>query len=265
VSAPDEAKLTADEQAAFDRVLDTFGRDNVIVGRFEPFEQSKEELRPTLLEEADGALAFDPEMDGFRLVPLDFPKLLADGIPEPDYLDHPYLPRGARVWVFGPAESSKTIYFEWLAAKLTRERMTVAFVSAENPLGTDIDRMGRLRPDFGRLRFYHMPGLDLADSTHLLELAGACHGVDLLVIDTLSACWSGDEASNAEVVKLDRDVLTKLVRLTGVTVVVIHHTGHPQAFVSRGGAGAGRGASAMGQKADVVLVFQTAGVHEFTI
>src|SRR5438552_8207683 len=190
-------------------------------------------------------------MDGFRLVPLDFPKLLADGIPEPEYLEHPYLPRGARVWVFGPAESSKTIYFEWVAAKLTRNGKTVTFVSAENPLGTDIDRMGRLRPDFGRLRFYHMPGLDLADSTHLLELAGACHGVDLIVIDTLSACWSGDEGSNAEVVKLDRDVLTKLVSLTGVTVVVIHHTGHPQAFVNRGGAGAGRGASAMGQKADV--------------
>jgi KaiC/GvpD/RAD55 family RecA-like ATPase len=204
-------------------------------------------------------------MDGFRLIPLDFPRLLVDGIPEPDYLDHPYLPRGARVWVFGPAESSKTIYFEWLAAKLTRDGKTVAFVSAENPLGTDIDRIGRLRPDFERLRFYHMPGLDLADTNHFVELASACRDADLLVIDTLSACWSGDEASNAEVVKLDRDVLTKLVRLTGVTMVVIHHTGHPQAFVSRGGAGAGRGASAMGQKADVVLVFQTAGVHEFTI
>ena len=41
--------------------------------------------------------------------------------------------------------------------------------------------------------------------------------------------------------------------------------GHPQAFVSRGGASAGRGASAMGQKADVVLVYQSVGPHEFTI
>jgi hypothetical protein len=261
-----DANLTEDEKAAFARVLDTFGRDNVIVGLFEPFEKDEnEEPALTILEEADAALAFDPEMDGFRLVPLDFPKLLADGIPEPEYLDHPYLPRGARVWVFGPAESSKTIYFEWLAAKLTRDGKTVAFVSAENPLGTDIDRIGRLRPAFERLHFFHMPGLDLADSNHFLELAGVCRDADLLVIDTLSACWSGDEASNVEVVKLDREVLTKLVRLTGVTVAVIHHTGHPQAFVNRGGAGAGRGASAMGQKADVVLVFQPVGVHEFTI
>jgi AAA domain len=143
--------------------------------------------------------------------------------------------------------------------------MTVVFVSQENPLATDLNRMGRLRPDFEHLTYFHMSGLDLADPTHFVELALACQGADLLVIDTLSACWSGDEGSNADIVKLDREVLAQLVRLTGVTPVVIHHTGHPQAFVSRGGASAGRGASAMGQKADVVLVFQPAGPHEFTI
>jgi len=105
----------------------------------------------------------------------------------------------------------------------------------------------------------------LADRSHFLELAEVCSGADLLVLDTLSALWSGDEASNAEVVKLDRDVLAQLVRATGITPVVIHHTGHPQAFVNRGGAGAGRGASGMGQKADVVLVFQATGVREFTV
>jgi KaiC/GvpD/RAD55 family RecA-like ATPase len=264
----DEANFTGDEQAAFDRVNETFGADTVVVGKFEPFPGDNEddpEGEPTLLEEADAALAPDPETDRFRLVPLDFTKLLVDGIPEAEYLDFPYLPRGARVWVFAPAESGKTIYFEWAAAKLTREGRTVVFVSAENPLSTDVDRVGRLRPDFERLRFYHMPGLDLADRSHFLELATACSGADLLVLDTLSALWSSDEASNAEVVKLDRDVLAQLVRLTGITVVVIHHMGHPQAFVNRGGAGAGRGASAMGQKADVVLVFQAVGVHEFTI
>lgn len=270
MKAPDEAKLTADEQAAFDRVIETFGADNVIVGKFESFpmddvEDEGDPEKPGLFEVADEALAPDPELDGFRLVPLDFAKLLADGIPEAEYLDFPYLPRGARVWVFGPAESAKTLYLQWQAAKLSRDGRTVVFVSAENPLSTDVDRIARLRPDFERLRFYHMPGLDLADRSHFLELAEACSGADLLVLDTLSALWSGDEASNAEVVKLDRDVLAQLVRLTGITPVVIHHTGHPQAFVNRGGAGAGRGASAMGQKADVVLVFQATGVHEFTV
>jgi hypothetical protein len=157
------------------------------------------------------------------------------------------------------------MWLQWLAAKLTRDGRTVLFVSQENPLATDLDRWARLRPDFERLRFHHMPGLDLADPEHFVELALACQGTDLAVFDTLSACWSGDEASNPDIVKLDRERLAQLVRLTGTTPSMIHHTGHPQAFVNRGGAGAGRGASAMGQKADVVLVFQPVGPHEFTI
>jgi hypothetical protein len=191
--------------------------------------------------------------------------LLADGIPETDYLAFPYVVRAARHWVFGPTESSKTLYLQWLAARLTREGRTITFISAENPLATDLDRMSRLRPDWQRLRYYHMPALDLNDPAHFAELARVSVGSDLVVIDTLSACWSGDENSNAEVVKLDREVLSPLVQLTRAAIALIHHTGHPQAFVNRGGASAGRGASAMGQKADVVLVFAGVGLHEFTI
>jgi hypothetical protein len=227
-----------------------------------PFEPN---TKPELLRVADEALADDPAADGFRLVPLDFTTLLASGIPEVDYLEFPYVARQTKVWAFGAAESAKTIFFQWLSAKLTRAGGTVVFVSQENPLATDLDRIARLRPDFDRLRYFHMAGLDLADRSHFTELVTNCVGADVVIFDTLSASWSGDEASNAEVVALDRDVLSPLVRLTHVTPVVIHHTGHPQAFVNRGGVGAGRGASAMGQKADTVLVFQTAGQHEFTI
>jgi hypothetical protein len=241
-----------EEREALDRVLLTVAGTKV--DTFEP---------TGLLADADNVLA---RLDtGFRLVPLDFERVLKDGMPEAEYLDFPYLPRAVRIWVFGPAESSKTMFFQWLAARLTRSGKTVVFISQENPLATDLDRWVRLRPDFDRLRYYHMLGLDLADSEHFVELALACAGADVLIIDTLSACWSGDEASNPEIVALDRKVLVQLVRLTSVTVVVIHHTGHPQAFVKRGGVGAGRGASAMGQKADVVLVFQQQREHEFTI
>jgi hypothetical protein len=110
-----------------------------------------------------------------------------------------------------------------------------------------------------------MPVLDLAEKTDFLKLAEACGGADLVVLDTLSALWSGDENSNAEIVTLDRDILVPLVRLTGASIAIVHHMGHPQAFISRGGANAGRGASAMGQKADVVLVFQAVGIHEFSL
>ena len=220
-----------------------------------------------ITEPTEGAID-DPildEPDPGVLVPLDFDKLLADGVPETDYLEFPYFARGARHWAFGPAESAKTIYMQWLAAKLTREGRTVVFISAENPLATDLDRMSRLRPDFARLRYFHMPTLDLNEREDFLKLAEVCGGADLVVLDTLSAIWSGDENSNREIVKLDREVLAPLVRLTGAGIVLIHHTGHPQAFVSRGGANAGRGGSAMGQKADIVLVFTAVGLHEFTI
>jgi hypothetical protein len=272
-----EVELTAEEQAAFDRVVSMFPGANV--GPLEPRTQESwrhyEELlaeqsalhgeeATTILEEADAALAED-EVEGFHLTPLDFPRLLDEGVPETEWLDFPYVPTGARVWVFGPAESAKTLYFQWVAAKLTRAGRVVVFLSQENPLQTDADRIGRLQPSFSRLRYFHNPGLDLADPAHFTELALTCADADLLVVDTLSASWSGDEGSNADVVKLDREVLVKLVRLTGVTIVMIHHTGHPQAFVNRGGVGAGRGASAMGQKADVVLVFSSVGTHEFTI
>jgi hypothetical protein len=254
------------EREALDRVLLTF--PGTKVGAFEPHAEPPKPddplaARGSLLREVDEVLA-EPDA-GFHLVPLDFDKVLAQGIPETEHLDFPYVPRGVRIWVFGPAESVKTLFWQWMTAKLTRDGKTVVFVSQENPLATDLDRLTRLRPDFSRLRFYHMPGLDLADREHFVELAAACAGADLLVLDTLSAIWSGDEGSNAEIVALDRDVLAPIVRLTGVSVTMIHHTGHPQAFVNRGGVGAGRGASAMGQKADCVLVFQAVGPQEFTI
>jgi AAA domain len=243
---------TPEEAEALGRLLELL--PGSAIGELEPNGQR------SLLEEAD-EVEDEPDV----LVPLDFTKLLAEGIPEPDYLDPPYVVRGARHWVFGPTESAKSLFFQYLAAKLTRQGRTVVFVEGENPLTTDLDRMPRLRPDFDRLRYFHMPPLDLNDRGHFLRLAEASGGADLVVLDTLTALWSGDENLNKEIVDFDRDVLVPLVRLTGAAVVVIHHMGHPQAFISRGGASAGRGASAMGQKADVVMVFQTVGEHEFTI
>jgi len=255
VSIADTDVLTAEEAEALERL--TVALPGSTIGPTIP----NGEPPKALLEEADEILA---EPEGVELVPLDFAKLLGEGIPELDTL-HMYVVRGTRIWAFGPAESTKTLFFQWLAAKLTREGRTVAFVSAENPLATDLDRMTRLHPDFSRLRYYHMPILDLAEQEHFVVLARACAGADLVVIDTMSAVWSGDENDNRAIVGLDRDVLAPLVKLTQAAVVLIHHTGHPQAFVNRGGVAAGRGASAMGQKADCVLVFSAVGSHEFTI
>jgi hypothetical protein len=87
-----EAEITTAEQAALDRVVSMFPRTKV--GRLEPHtpetrkhyeellvEQTRlaEEAKPTILEEAGEVL---DEADGFRLEPLDFPKLLDEGLPK---------------------------------------------------------------------------------------------------------------------------------------------------------------------------------------
>ncbi|MBA3727837.1 MAG: hypothetical protein H0W94_01270 [Actinobacteria bacterium] len=51
------------------------------------------------------------------------------------------------------------------------------------------------------------------------------------MLDTLSACWSGDEGDNDAIAAFDRHALAPLVRATGASVLVLDHTGHPQPFV----------------------------------
>jgi hypothetical protein len=235
--------LTSAERTAFDRALD-----------------SSSPL--SALEEADEALR---QRSGFELTELDLPALIAEGAGGERWLRRPYAPEACVIWTFGSAGSAKSLMWQSIAAELTREGIEVCYVSEENPRAVDVERMRRLQPDFARLRYFHQSGIDLADPAHFLELQLRSQGAALIVLDTLSATWSGDEQSNAEIAALDRERLRPLVRLTGATLVVVHHTGHPQAFVRRGGVNAGRGASAMGQKADVVLVFKEAGVNEFTI
>ena len=75
---------------------------------------------PTAIEAADAALA-EPD-EGFRLHRVDLPKLLIDGVPEAEYVDPPYVPRGARIWSFGAAESSKTIFWQNESASQSRGR-----------------------------------------------------------------------------------------------------------------------------------------------
>ena len=204
-----------------------------------------------------------PVEPAFTPAPVDW-SLLDDGVPEHPYLKHPYLPGAARVWVFGPAESCKSLYAAHTAAALTREGHRVVFVSQENPLAEELRRFGRLGIVRGLLDLYHDQGIDLADPTHVEALAAATEGAALVVLDTLSACWSGDENSNAEISAFDREALQPLVRV-GAAVLVLDHTGHPHAFPSRSGANAGRGASAKAQKADVALVFKSGGDSLFAI
>jgi hypothetical protein len=213
-----------------------------------------------LLEIARGA-----DVGEIRLEPLDLQALL-EADPQPvEYLFSPHLPVARRVIGFGPAASAKSMWAMWVACQLSREGLKVLFISQENPLDEEVRRLRLLRPDPAHFRFLHAAGLDLKQPAHAAAFLEACRGVSLAVVDTLTACWSGDENDNAAIAGLDRDVLAPTMNETGATILLLDHTGNPQAFVRRKGIHAGRGASSKAQKADVVLVFEPRGEHEFVL
>jgi hypothetical protein len=181
-----------------------------------------------------------------------------------EYLAEPYVPARKRIWAVGPAESGKSIWAAHQAAKLTRAGLTVAYVTQENGEDEELRRFLRLAADYERLRLCIDQGLDLLLPDHrqaLLELAAGCA---LVVLDTFTACWSGDENENTALAAFDRDVLKPVVA-GGASILVLDHTGNPQAFVRRQGVSAPRGASTKGQKTDWLLDFRAAGESRFKI
>ena len=212
----------------------------------------------------------------FEPKPLNLAALIEQGPPVLEHVEPPYLPEKASIWAAGATESGKSMWALATACGLTRRGLYVVYISQENPLAVEHSRLARLRPDPRFLIFFHYAGFDLTQPDHVDALAEAAVDLDdllagptrnasLVVIDTHSACWSGDENANEAIAAYDRDSVRPLIEHTGASVLTLDHTGHQQAFVSRKGASAVRGASSKGQKADVVLAFRSTGLHEFEI
>jgi len=199
------------------------------------------------------------------------------------YVYPPYLPADVRVMAVGPAGAGKSIWALQVACDLSQLGIPVCYFSQENTAQVDQLRLRRVGPDLDYLRFFHGQGVDLGDheqvrtigewlTSELVAIADQAarnsrKPVDrwgLLVFDTLTGCWSGDENENAAIAALDREALMPLVEETGATVLVLHHTGHAGERPRRG-ATAPRGASAIGQKFDVVLEFRQEGHSSFVI
>jgi hypothetical protein len=207
-------------------------------------------------------IATGPE--GYGLDPLDWQTLLRDGVPAVAYIAEPYLPKGARIWIWGATGTVKSLWCLWQAAKLSREGVRVSYFSEENPVQEDLRRLARLQPDPSNFRMFQRTGMDLVDPAWRAALLQATKGDAICFLDSWTDLWSGEEKENREVQQFDANVL-KPLQAQGVTPVVVHHTGHRQQFSDRGGATAGRGASALGQKADVTLEFKDAGDGRFVI
>ena len=199
----------------------------------------------------------------FALVPKDLPALLAKGVPPVAMLAEPYVPAGARIWATGPASSGKSMWALATACRLSTEGWRVVYVSQENPLEVDVSRIARLGADTEYLTFIHDAGLDLILPEHRRALLEHARDKALVVLDTLTAVWSGNEEDNPAIAAFDREVLIPL-RDMGVAAIVLDHTGNPS-IVKRRGVSAPRGASSKGQKADCLLEFREEKDNGFSI
>jgi hypothetical protein len=200
----------------------------------------------------------DGDDSAFQFEPVNWDAVKAGGIPRLDYLDEPFLPSRKRIWAAGPTESGKSIWAAYKTRQITLRGGLVIYVSQENGLEEEARRFLRLRPNFDLLHLYVDQGLDLTDSGHRDALFAASEGAALVVLDTYSACWEGDEDSNREFAAFDRDVMQP-IKASGSSLLVLDHTGNPQQHGRRHGAHAPRGASSKGQKADFLLEFRTVG------
>jgi len=171
----------------------------------------------------------------------------------------PWIPRAARVLLVGATESAKSMIATSWAVSLGERGARAIVVSEENPEIEDRRRLRRLGADRDHLTFFNGSAVDLADPEWvdaLIRFAQGWGGVELIVVDTLTAAWSGDDLSNREIADFDREVWQPIIRATGAAVVVVDHTGHQQFGVRREGNAAARGASSKAQKSDVVLVMR---------
>lgn len=186
--------------------------------------------------------------EGFTLVKFDW--LSDENEPEhapifPPFIDEP----GRRVLFYGATGSMKSLMAAHIGGELSRMGTRVVLFSGENPVKEERRRLQALdaNPDF--LTVYGRQGLDLMYPDHRRAVLDVARDAEVVIIDTLTACWSGDENENAAIAALDRNLLIPISD-RGTCTVLIHHTGHEGGTSTRP-----RGASSIEQKADASFMF----------
>jgi KaiC/GvpD/RAD55 family RecA-like ATPase len=143
---------------------------------------------------------------------------------EIEYLREPELPKGTVVGVTGDSASGKST----LATAWARDvEGPVLFLDRENPVSIICDRLDRLGfPDSPRLRFWGGWCAEEApqpDAPAVVEWMKNCGTSPLIVVDSLSGFYSGDQNDAAEMCSF-MNRCRHLANM-GATVMVIHHSG----------------------------------------
>jgi hypothetical protein len=268
VSAEEDA-MTADEQAALDRVLSTFGPDNVIVGKFEPYAKDEtEDEPPTLLAEADAA--FEEELaesrSSWRAVDLRGHMGVDDGRDAPTLLRRSdgltfFFYGGKRNEVHGPSEAGKSWVAQLVVQEVIERGETAVWIDFEDTPRAVVMRLLALGVDEATIiaNFrYIQPAERLTDATVIdlrLELVSAT----LVVIDAANEAMTAaglDPNSNRDIAAW-YDTIPRLATREGAAVIVLDHVAKdPQQ--RRGATGGGHKTAALDGASyalDVVTAF----------
>ena len=132
-------------------------------------------------------------------------------------------------------------------AGLDCKRGSVVYVDAENGAYEIHRRVHALELPVEGIEVYEVGDFDLRDDVAELEGLIERHRPSLLVLDSFRSLWGGDENDSGQVSRV-LDPLRRLAHLTGVAILLLHHSGK--------GNGSYRGSSAIG--ASTVLGFTLA-------
>jgi len=208
---------------------------------------------------------------------VDWVELFTNGVPDPEWLLEPFLPAGRLVSIVAAAKAGKSLFMLEAALALASGRgflcqsagdpkrvLYLDYEMTENDLLERIADMGydegdqaALTESFAYYLSPNLPALNTQSGASRLLTLVAHHRPDLLVVDTLSRVFDGDENSSETFLDLYRLVWLPL-KARGVTVVRLDHSGHNEK-------GRGRGSSAKGDDVDVAWTLKpTASGIELT-
>lgn len=210
---------------------------------------------------------------------------LLDTIPEEiPYLLHPLIPERSVMFLTGHSGTYKTWFATNLVLDLALGRTpfgnvtfqvdrprTCVYVNKEMGAALMTDRLRKLTRDeeyacsadelrdalLNRLLVVHDARFDLADSRSMDVFVECLKEVeaDLVVLDSLSMAWSGDEGSNRDVGVLYHR-LRQISQDTGVAWLILHHLTKPTKERGTDSMFSLRGAGQFYQQADTVMLLQ---------
>jgi AAA domain len=242
-----EADFTEDEQAAFDNVITTFGRENVTVGDSRPSGPDNPSPKPRVLQDADEVLEEDAEPpSSWQAVDLRAVMRSRDGEDAPAILirgdGQALLYTGKRNEIHGPYESGKSWVAAIGAAEVIRTGGVVVWIDFEDSARSIASRflaLGLAEDEVVVGLRYLQPVEPLTRATEI-DLRLVLLGSSLVVIDAANEAMAAagwDPNVNRDIAAWYRTI-PQLATQAGATVLVLDHVAKDPAN-QRGSVGGG--------------------------